>query len=241
MPTAFDDRERAAIRERLLAAAVDALGRGGLGAASVAELAAAASIAKGSFYLFYDSKEELFMDALEGIERDYRAIFEAAPALPGTAFERVHAAFQAAFAKVTSDPAVTSMDGRTLERLTRALPPERVARHVEADAAAMATIAAAWSAAGLLGPGVGAAELAGAGYAVFLMATGLRNLPEGPRAATVAVVALGLALALAGTEGAIGEGSDERGGRRDSDTLRRDSDTLRRYSDTRRHEERRTR
>lgn len=198
MPTAFDDRERAAIRERLIAAAVDALGRGGLGAASVSELAAAASIAKGSFYLFYDSKEELFMDALEGIERDYRAIFETAPGMPGTAIERLHATFEAAFAKVTSDPAVGSIDGRTLDRLTRALPPERVARHVEGDAAAMAAIAAAWSAAGLLGPGVGAAELAGAGYAVFLVAMGLRSLPEELRAATIRVSARGLALALAG-------------------------------------------
>lgn len=233
MPTAFDDRERVAIRERLLAAAVDALGRGGLGAASVAELAAAASIAKGSFYLFYGSKEELFMDALEGIERDYRAVFEAAPALPGTAFERLHATFKAAFDKVASDPAVASIDGRTLDRLTRALPPERVASHVEGDATAMASIAAAWSAAGLLGPDVGAAELAGAGYAVFLVAMGLRSLPDELRASTVAVTARGLAMALAGVEGSgPGSGPGGRDGGRGSDSVGGDSDS--------RREERRT-
>ncbi|MCK7480278.1 MAG: TetR/AcrR family transcriptional regulator [Candidatus Moduliflexus flocculans] len=71
MPAGFSGREREAIRRRLRSAALDALGRGGPAAASVAELAKAADIAKGSFYAFYPTKEHLFMEALESIEDEY--------------------------------------------------------------------------------------------------------------------------------------------------------------------------
>ncbi len=206
MPSAFDEREREAINARLVGAALDALRRGGIGAASVADLAAAASIAKGSFYSFYASKEELFMEALESIEGEYRAIFESAAEGDGSPAERLRRAFRAAFDRVRDDPAVRSIDGSTMERLVRALPPERVARHVARDAAEMARISAAWRAAGLLRADAGDEELAGAGYAVFGVSMSLANLPEALRESTVDVMVRGLALAL--TEGSGSEGRE---------------------------------
>ena len=82
MPAGFSEREKEAIRRRLRAAALDALARGGLAAASVADLARAADIAKGSFYSFYPAKEHLFLEALESIEDEYRARFAAAAVGP---------------------------------------------------------------------------------------------------------------------------------------------------------------
>lgn len=199
MPAAFDDRERGAIRARLNSAALDALRRGGLGASSVADLAAAAAIAKGSFYSFYASKEELFMEALESIEGEYRAIFEAAAEGDDPPAERLRRAFRAAFDHIQGDPAVRSIDVSTMERLVRALPPERVERHVAHDAAEMARIAARWRTAGLLRAEAGDDELAGASYAVFGVSMGLAALPQALREATVDVMVRGLALAL--TEG----------------------------------------
>jgi AcrR family transcriptional regulator len=68
MPRAFSERERGVIRERLRAAGRDAFRAQGLRRTSVEELARAAGISKGAFYLFYPSKEALFFDVLEQFE-----------------------------------------------------------------------------------------------------------------------------------------------------------------------------
>ena len=72
MPRAFSDREREVIGERLRAAARDAFRAQGVRRTSVEELARAAGISKGAFYLFYPSKEALFFDLLERFEAAMR-------------------------------------------------------------------------------------------------------------------------------------------------------------------------
>ncbi len=200
MPAGFSGREREAIRRRLRSAALDALGRGGLAAASVAELAKAADIAKGSFYAFYPTKEHLFMEALESIEDEYRSRFAAAAAGRGSPAERLERSFAAAFEMASSEPALRYLDTRTVERLARALPPGRVEEHEARDAEAIGRIAAEWRREGILEEGVTDAEVAAAGYAVFLVSAGLAEFPAGLRGAVRGVTARGLALALAAPE-----------------------------------------
>ncbi len=72
MPRAFSERERELIQERLRAAGRDAFRAQGLRRTSVEELARAAGISKGAFYLFYPSKEALFFDVLERFEAAMR-------------------------------------------------------------------------------------------------------------------------------------------------------------------------
>jgi AcrR family transcriptional regulator len=197
MPAGFSGQERKAIRRRLLSAALDALARGGLTAASVADLVKAADIAKGSFYAFYPTKEHLFMEALESIEESYRSRFAEASEGPGTPVERLERAFQAAFDLAESEPALRHLDMRTAERLARALPPERVAEHAARDTASIEKIARRWRSEGLLAAGVGTADIAAAGYAVFLTSVGLGSFPEDMVGATRRVMVKGLARALA--------------------------------------------
>ena len=64
MAKAFSDSERETIRDRLCAAAEIFLGERGIRKTSVEELASAARISKGAFYLFYHTKEELFFDVI---------------------------------------------------------------------------------------------------------------------------------------------------------------------------------
>jgi AcrR family transcriptional regulator len=71
MPRGFTDRERAHIHRRLLSAGREQFSRYGL-RASVDALARAAGIAKGSFYLFFDSKEALFFATLLEVEAELR-------------------------------------------------------------------------------------------------------------------------------------------------------------------------
>lgn len=60
MPKAFTDTERTLIRERLESAAEVVMNTGSIRKASVDELASAADISKGAFYLFFPTKEMLF-------------------------------------------------------------------------------------------------------------------------------------------------------------------------------------
>jgi AcrR family transcriptional regulator len=56
-------------RDRILDAAVDVFGREGFAGANVAEIASAAGIAKGTVYLYFTSKEEIFSTIL--VERSF--------------------------------------------------------------------------------------------------------------------------------------------------------------------------
>jgi AcrR family transcriptional regulator len=209
MPTAFDGREREDISRRLLEAALDALRHGGLGAASVSKLSSAAGISKGSFYAFHPSKEHLFMEALESIEDRYRAAVAEAASGTGSPVIRLERAFARAFELVEKESALRWLDGAMMERLARALPPERIAAHVAADTVALERLCDAWRTEGLLADGIGPEELAGASYAAFLVAAGLRNLPEPASSSARRVVARGLALSLARgvIDGAVVAGS----------------------------------
>lgn len=197
MPAPFDDHERMAIRERLVLSAIDALGRGGLGAASVSELARQARIAKGSFYAFYPSKEYLFMEALERMEEKYRSLFMAAPDFPGTPAQKLAGMLLSALDMVENEPALRFIDGSAAERLSRALPPERIAEHAAGDAQAAEALLGLWKAKALVPAGLGIEELAGAMYVIFLVGSGLRGLPPSLRDATRKVCADGLAARLA--------------------------------------------
>src|SRR5690242_15796932 len=58
--------DKAARREAILAVAAKALGRRQYGSVTMAEIAELCGLAKGTLYLYFDSKEELFLATLEG-------------------------------------------------------------------------------------------------------------------------------------------------------------------------------
>jgi AcrR family transcriptional regulator len=69
---AFSEQERERIRQRLLVRGRESFSRQGLRKTSVADLTKAAGIALGSFYLFFQSKEDLFFAVLEEEEKALR-------------------------------------------------------------------------------------------------------------------------------------------------------------------------
>lgn len=77
MPRAFTDSERYAIRARLEDAGRELFARRGIRATTVEQLARAAGISKGAFYLFYPSKEALFFALMEEIETALQGRLEA--------------------------------------------------------------------------------------------------------------------------------------------------------------------
>lgn len=64
MPRKFTEYERTIIREKLRNAARSHLSQYGIRKTTVDDLTGSAGIAKGSFYQFYESKEQLFLDVI---------------------------------------------------------------------------------------------------------------------------------------------------------------------------------
>jgi AcrR family transcriptional regulator len=149
MPRAFSEREREAIREALVERGRRLFAGQGLRKTSVDELAAAAGISKGAFYLFFSSKEELFFTLLEQYEARYQAtLLEqiARPELPPRA--RMAALLEQALTTWRAEALFTSFSREEYEQLLRRLPPERVATHLAADESFAVTFVAAWAAQG---------------------------------------------------------------------------------------------
>jgi|SRR6185369_12282237 len=70
MPKAFSEHEKEIIRAQLLIRGRELFEKQGLKKTSVDELAEVAGISKGAFYLFFESKEELFLEILEQLEQE---------------------------------------------------------------------------------------------------------------------------------------------------------------------------
>ncbi|MEJ2558665.1 MAG: TetR/AcrR family transcriptional regulator [Anaerolineae bacterium] len=83
MPKAFTEREKELISKRLLEQGYKQFSAYGLKKTNIGELAEAAGISKGAFYIFYKSKEALFMDVVELTEKRFRQEVLAAIDLPG--------------------------------------------------------------------------------------------------------------------------------------------------------------
>lgn len=64
MPKSFSESERTLIRKNLITACSESWTRNGYKKTSVDELCKSVGISKGGFYLFFDSKEELFCEVL---------------------------------------------------------------------------------------------------------------------------------------------------------------------------------
>lgn len=73
MPKAFSDSEKAYIKERLIREAEECLAVYGIRRTTVDELVRRAGIPKGTFYLFYESKEALILDVILKINTEIQA------------------------------------------------------------------------------------------------------------------------------------------------------------------------
>ena len=73
MGVAFSDLEMETIRKKLIARARECLTRYGIQKTSVKDIVSAAGISTGAFYRFYESKEQLFFEVMEDMEREIYA------------------------------------------------------------------------------------------------------------------------------------------------------------------------
>ncbi|MFC7007618.1 TetR/AcrR family transcriptional regulator [Halalkalicoccus salilacus] len=126
--TAFDDRERARIREALIETGRERFARYGLRKTTIADLTEPVGIATGTFYRFFDSKEELFWTVLEGEREDVLERYEAAVEAADGPQEEIVALLMAVCEEIETNPLTRAAlaDGE-VDRLLREMSDEELA------------------------------------------------------------------------------------------------------------------
>jgi AcrR family transcriptional regulator len=134
MPKGFTEDEKKLIGERLLEQGYRQFSAHGLKKTNVEELATAAGISKGAFYLFYESKEALFMDVMEQAEKRFRLELLAAVDLPGPSPRaRLLAVLRKAFDLFKTIPLLQFFTSSDYDVLFRRMPSEKLAEHLGSD------------------------------------------------------------------------------------------------------------
>jgi AcrR family transcriptional regulator len=134
MPKAFTEQEKEVIRGQMREKGKKLFEKQGIKKTSVDELAQAAGISKGAFYLFYDSKEELFMEILEELEADYRTrIFDFTVHPKSHSRQLLARFFKDALLTWDEYPLLKNFGRADYEYLARKLPPQRIQAHAHRD------------------------------------------------------------------------------------------------------------
>lgn len=151
MPRGFTEQERTIIRAKLLDAGRAALATGGVRKTSVDDLVAAVGISKGAFYLFFDSKEELFLTIIGQFEEQYQDdLLGEAPDRDDDPHAWLRRFFQRAVTHWRSSPLFQSFDQDDHTYLTRKLPPEQIQGMLTRDEEFATRLLSHWAANGLL-------------------------------------------------------------------------------------------
>jgi len=134
MPRAFSPEERETIRRQLREKGEKLFEAYGLKKTTVADITQAVGISKGSFYLFYNSKEELLLEILEQIESEGRGrILEYVVQPQENARQSVCAILKSFLLTWDAYPLLRKLDKSDFDYLARKLPAERVQSHIDRD------------------------------------------------------------------------------------------------------------
>jgi AcrR family transcriptional regulator len=151
MPKGFSEREKLVIREQLLTKGRELFATQGIRKANVEELTRAANISKGAFYLFFNSKEELFFQLLSQFEDEYQANLVAAAGRPGTSpRQQVKDVLTQAFTIWRTHPLFTHFNQEEYEYLARKLPESYAQGTIDKDAIFVERLLGAWRAQGVV-------------------------------------------------------------------------------------------
>lgn len=122
MPKSFSEHEREAIRASMQKIGGLLLRKKGVKHVTIEDIAKGVSIANGSFYAFYKSREELFWDIIKGEERQIVDDILAIAALDADIKTKVHKIFFEVYLREGS--IVFSLTRPDIEYITRKIPPD---------------------------------------------------------------------------------------------------------------------
>lgn len=134
MPKAFSEKEKEVIRQQMREKSKHLFELHGLRKTSVDEITQAAGISKGAFYLFYASKEELFLEIMEQMESELRgSIFEQTRQPKENARKNVRRILTRFLLTYDEYPLLKSFTQADFDYLVRKLPAERLEAHMNRD------------------------------------------------------------------------------------------------------------
>jgi AcrR family transcriptional regulator len=128
MARGFTDREKEIIRNDLIDTGRELFGTYGLKKTSIEDLTKGVGIAQGSFYTFFDSKEELYLEVMdrEG-ERIKEKFLKEDKRIERLTRESFRAFFKKALEVVNSNPIIKQMFlEEEVDLLIRKIPPEKM-------------------------------------------------------------------------------------------------------------------
>ncbi len=124
MPKGFSEKEKDQIRLDLIKKGKELFGKYGIRKTSIIDLTNAVGIAKGSFYIFYNSKEELLFDILEKTEKEiHKQVLENLNKIEKSSLENVKNFFNSLYFYIEDDPFIKRMmDKQEINHLWRKMP-----------------------------------------------------------------------------------------------------------------------
>jgi AcrR family transcriptional regulator len=151
MPRALNEKERAAVMDRLLTVSRDRFIRQGLVKTTIEQLAADAQIGKGTFYQFFSSKEELFFAISQNEELAFREALKVELQAHSSGAGAVQALLLSPETRLRSHPFLRLLlEPETIEALTKRLGLERLQRANSVDRDFFFDLARSWRARGWL-------------------------------------------------------------------------------------------
>jgi AcrR family transcriptional regulator len=134
MPKAWSKEEKEIIRKNLINESRKLFEKYGLQKTTVDEIVRAARISKGSFYLFYGSKEELYFDVLETVEGEFREkLFENAFKPQKNKRKSFKSFLNQMIELLITMPLYKEINSTNYELLLQKLPDETLKKHIESD------------------------------------------------------------------------------------------------------------
>ncbi|MCM1174918.1 MAG: TetR/AcrR family transcriptional regulator [Blautia sp.] len=132
MPKCYSDNEKTEIRVKLREEAKRCMSQYGIRRTTVDELVNSVGIPKGTFYLFYQSKEELLYEALSDeqgqMEQELRLFAKAAADKPTEVISEMLFALMKKFAQ---KPLFALLQSEEMELLTKKLPEKVIYSHLQ--------------------------------------------------------------------------------------------------------------
>jgi AcrR family transcriptional regulator len=134
MPKAFSEHEKETLRAQMREKGKKLFETHGLKKTSVDDLTQAAGISKGAFYLFYESKEVLFLEILEQIEKEIQtSILNFSLNPKADARQNVTAILKSFLITWNAYPLLKNFNKAEFEYLARKVPPARLQQHTQRD------------------------------------------------------------------------------------------------------------
>ena len=134
MPKAFSEHEKETILTQMREKGKKLFEKHGLKKTSVDEVTEAVGISKGAFYLFYESKEELFLDILEQLEKEIQtSILEFTLTSKADARKNVSTMLKRFLVTWDDYPLLKNFSKSDFDYLERKIPVQRIQQHVQSD------------------------------------------------------------------------------------------------------------